>query len=184
MKANHKIATLKRRVQEVQELLFIIAWSLHAAQIMNLKFWSFEIQLSSSLPKVICTISLAHTSPNYLTSSTTSRLQHQVYWNCTTKHINKQCFEEMIWCLSLVGAAASLMDLILPLICTNDQSPTETNKQTLLIHKLNTLHIKEEEEEDDDEEEDSWVLHNTLMLHQKLCYNLCKFALDPLAANQ
>ncbi len=40
---------------------------------------------------------------------------------------------------SLVGAAASLMDLILPLICTNDQSPTETNKQT--------LHIKEEEEE-------------------------------------
>jgi hypothetical protein len=61
---------------------------------------------------------------------------------------------------SLVGAAASLMDLILPLICTNDQSPTETNKQTLLIHKLNTLHIKdkeeeEEEEEDDDEEEDS-----------------------------
>jgi hypothetical protein len=37
----------------------------------------------------------------------------------------------------------------------------QTNKQTLLIHKLNTLHIKEEEEEeeedddDDHEEEDS-----------------------------
>jgi hypothetical protein len=31
---------------------------------------------------------------------------------------------------SLVGDDASLMDLILTLICTNDQSPTETNKQT------------------------------------------------------
>jgi hypothetical protein len=28
----------------------------------------------------------------------------------------------------------------------------QTNKQTLLIHKLNTLHINEEEEEDDEEE--------------------------------
>ncbi len=146
----------------------MISAKLQSSTDHELEILKFEIQLSSRLPKVICTISLAYTSPNHLTSSTTSRPQHQIYWNFTTKHINKQCFEEMIWCLSLVGAAASLKDLILPLICTNDQSPTETNKQTLLIHKLNTLHINEEEEDDDDEEENSWVLHNTLMLNQKL----------------
>jgi hypothetical protein len=62
---------------------------------------------------------------------------------------------------SLVGAAASLMDLILPLICTNDQSPTETNKQTntsntqakYTAHKRRRR--REDDDDDDGEEEDS-----------------------------
>jgi uncharacterized membrane protein YhiD involved in acid resistance len=98
MKANYKIPTLKRRTWKHKSKLqncnlkeestgstgIIIYHSMISAKLQSstdheLEILKFEIQLSSRLPKVICTISLAYTSPNHLTSSTTSRPQHQIY---------------------------------------------------------------------------------------------------------
>ncbi len=94
MKANYKIPTLKRRTWKHESKLqncnlkeestgstgVIIYHSMISATSTDheLEILKFEIQLSSRLPKVICTISLAYASPNHLTSSTTSRLQHQI----------------------------------------------------------------------------------------------------------